>query len=81
MFMYDETPMHSPLEDNWGLNRAQWWKLKLCWAPKKCFLSGKSLWGKYAYCGENWITGPDDPVVEKYWIAKDEFIIWQLKKG
>lgn len=81
MIYYDRSVTQSPLEEDWGLQRAQWWELKLCWTPKKCFLSGQQLWGKYAYYGERWITGPGEPVVQKYWIAKDEFIIWQLKKG
>jgi hypothetical protein len=70
----------SPPSQDWGLKRVNNWKLKMCWAPKKCFISGKQLWGKYAYYGENWITGPGDPVVQKYWVSKEEFIIWQLKK-
>ena len=81
MFLYDESVTESPHEDSWGLNRAAGWRLRLCWAPQKCFLSKQPLWGKYAYYGERWITGPGEPVVVKYWIAKDEFIIWQLKKG
>jgi hypothetical protein len=69
----------SPPSEDWGLNRARHWKLKLCVAPHRCFLSGKMLWGKQAYYGENWITGPGDPVVQKYWIEKHEFLIWNLK--
>lgn len=69
-----------PLSEDWGLRRTTGWTLKMCWAPKKCYLTDKPLWGKRAYYGEHWITGPSDPVVEKYWIAKDEFIIWQLTK-
>lgn len=69
----------APPSEDWGLRRAANWKLKMCWAPKKCYLTGKQLWGKYAYYGENWITGPGDPVVDEYWIEKQEFIIWNLK--
>ena len=65
----------SPPSQDWGLKRACGWKLKLCWTPKKCFLSGKDLWGKRAYHGENWITGPGDPVINHYWIEKNEFLI------
>jgi len=42
------------------------------------------LWGKQAYYGEyygGYVTYPDmDPDMEHYWIERNEFIIWQLKK-
>jgi hypothetical protein len=63
--MYGDA-QQAPLSEDWGLNRTRGWKLKLCWIPKKCFLSEKPLWGKIAYYGENWITGPGDPIVQKY---------------
>lgn len=78
--MSDEV-QQSPLEDDWGLNKAQNWKLKLCWTrPRDCFLTGKPLWGKLAYHGVRVITGPGEPVYEDYWIDRNEFIIWNLKK-
>lgn len=77
-YMSDEV-QQSPGED-WGLNRAQYWKLKFCWMPKQCYLSKKSLWGKLAYHGENWITGPGEPVIEHFWIERNEFLVWQLTK-
>jgi hypothetical protein len=76
----DTTPMQSPPSEDWGLRRARWWKLKFCWLPKKCFLTGKPLWGKFAYHGERWITGPGEPVVDHYWVEKNEFVLWQLTK-
>ena len=76
--MSDEVQASPPSED-WGLNRAKWWELKVCWLPKKCFLSGKNLWGKRAYHGENWVTGPGEPIVHHYWIEKNAFMIWNLK--
>ena len=69
----------SPPEDDWGLQKAKGWKLKLCWLPKKCFLSGKPLWGKRAYNATRIITGPGEPIIEQYWVAKDEFIFWRIK--
>lgn len=77
--LFDGNVQQSPPSDDWGLNRAKWWELKLCWLPKRCFLTGKLLWGKYAYHGENWITGPGEPVVNHYWIERNEFMIWNLK--
>jgi hypothetical protein len=72
-----------PLECNdptWGLSRVTAWDLELCWRPQTCFLSGQQLWGRRAYHGERWITGPGEPVVVHHWIEKNEFIMWQLKK-
>lgn len=71
----------SPPSEDWGLKRAQGWKLKLCWTPKKCFLSEKALWGKKAYHAQRVITGPGDPVIEDYWLEKFEFMKWQLTKA
>ena len=76
--MSDEVQQSPPSED-YGLSRARDWKLKLCWTPKKCFLSQKPLWGKRAYQGTRIITGPGEPVIEHYWIEKNEFMIWNLK--
>lgn len=76
---YNPEVTQSPPSEDWGLNRAQGWRLKLCWAPKKCFLTGQQLWGKYAYYGERIILGPGDPVIDEFWIKRDEFIIWRLK--
>jgi hypothetical protein len=65
--------------DSWNLKRAAGWKLKFCWFPKKCALSKKRLWGKFAYTGATMFTGPGEPIIETYWIEKKEFIIWSLK--
>ncbi len=75
----DDNVTQPPPSEDWGLCRAQYWKLKLCWLPKKCFITGKTLWGEFAYHGERWITGPGEPIVEHYWIEKTEFLIWNLK--
>ncbi len=75
----DSFVQQSPPSEDWGLRRATGWKIKMCWAPKKCFLTGKQLWGKQAYYGENWITGPGDPHVNEYWIDKNTFILWKIK--
>ncbi len=68
-----------PMED-WGLNRIKWWELKFCWFPKKCFLSGKKLWGKRAYKGLLYIHGPGEPVIDVYWIDKKEYLFWKIKR-
>ena len=69
----------SPPSEDWGLSRARGWKLKLCWLPKRCFLSNERLWGKKAYHAQRIITGPGEPVIEDYWIEKSKFLIWSLK--
>jgi hypothetical protein len=66
--------------DSWNLKRASGWQLKFCWLPKKCQISKKNLWGRFAYQGYNVFTGPGDPIVEYYWIDKNEFLIWSLKR-
>jgi hypothetical protein len=68
-----------PRGQDWGLNRAKLWELKICWRPQTCFLTGKQLWGKTAYKGTRWIHGPGEPVEEYYWVEKNEFIVWNLK--
>ena len=77
--MSDEVTQSPPHED-WGLNRVSEWKLAMCWIPKKCYLTGKQLWGKRSYYGERWIAGPGTPVVDHFWIDRDEFIVWKLKQ-
>ena len=72
-------PMQAPPSEDYGLKRVKYWDLKLCLLPKKCFLSGKNIWGKRAYYGERYIHGPGEPVVDTYWIEKNEFLIWNLK--
>lgn len=77
--MLDQSVTQSPLGDDWGLNRVKVWDYQLCWSPAKCFLTGRSLWGRFAYRGVRYIHGPGDPVEDVYWIEKTEFLIWRLK--
>lgn len=75
----DDLVQGSPPSEDWGLKRARHWELKLCFVPKYCYLTNKPLWGKRAYRGERWITGPGEPIVNYYWIEKDAFLIWNLR--
>ena len=59
-----------PPSQNWGLQRASNWQLRFCWLPKRCYLTGKKLWCCRAYRGENWVTGPGEPLMLLYWIEK-----------
>jgi hypothetical protein len=76
---FDSEVQASPPSEDYGLSRARHWEYKLCWLPKRCFLTDKPLWGKRAYHGERWITGPGEPIVEHYWINKHEYLLWRIK--
>lgn len=65
--------------DVWELNRVGQWKLMFSWIPRKCYLSNKQLFAKFAYKGTRIITGPGLPEIEHYWLDKTEFLIWNLK--
>ena len=65
---------------NRSMRRAVDWRLRFCLFPKYCYLTGERIWFKRAYYGENWITGPGEPVVEQLWVERNEFLLWQLTK-
>jgi len=67
--------LFNTMQISWRLLGVTKWKLRLCWRPQTCSLTGKKLWGKQAYYGEY-----GKPSVEPYWVDSDEFILWQLKK-
>lgn len=71
---------HVVYKRDWYLKRISDWKLKFCFLPHRCALSKKRLWLTRAYKGIQVITGPGDPVIDVYWVDKEEFILWQLKK-
>jgi len=47
--------------------------------PKKCHITGKTLWLKNVYKQTAMYTGPGDPVFEYRYYNKDEFIKAKLK--
>ena len=59
-------------------NRAKW-SMSFCWIPRRCTLSNKLQWLKYAYKGTAMWTGPGEPVYEHRWHNKQEHLIWKLK--
>lgn len=79
MPMDDMTVQGSPPSQDWGLRRVIQWDLKLCVLPRQCYISGKDLWGRRAYKGTRWISGPGDPVEDVYWIERNEFLMWNLR--
>lgn len=76
---YDMSVSQSPRSEDWGLNKVGNWALKRCWIPRECFLTGQRLWGVNAYHGTRMITGPGEPIIDHYWVERDEFIMWKLK--
>jgi len=71
---------------NWSMqglrmiHRVVNWKLRFCLFPKYCYLTGDRIWLEHAYYGENWIIGPGEPIVEKLWVKRHEFLLWQLTR-
>ncbi len=56
------------------------WDIKFSFWPRKCFISGRRIWLKYSYRGIAVWTGPGDPVVEKRWVSKEEFLFMVLRR-
>lgn len=52
---------------------------KFVWFPKRCHISNKKLWLKYAYVQTALWTGPGDEIFENRWYDKNEFLIARLK--
>ena len=57
------------------------WRLKFALLPKKCDLTGKTIWFKIAYKGTAVWTGPGAPIQEDKWHGKLEHLVWQIKRG
>jgi hypothetical protein len=63
---------------NMHLKQAHWKLSRPLW-PRRDTLTNKWLWVKPAYLGTRIITGPGEPVIEYYWMSRDDFLIWNLK--
>jgi len=55
------------------------WQYKFAIFPKRCNISKKTIWFKYAYKGTRMITGPGEPIFEYRWLTKEEFVVARLK--
>lgn len=64
-------------EDRVFLARAQW-RLKISIWPRRCEVSGRSIWLRHAYRGVATWTGPGDPVHEVKWISVEEFLFGKI---
>lgn len=47
--------------------------------PKRCNISNKFLWLKYAYVHTFMYTGPGEPIIENLYFDKNEFLIARLQ--
>lgn len=54
-------------------------ELKFALTPKKCYITGKTLWLKNAYKQTAMYTGPGDPLFEYRWYDKTEFLLARIK--
>jgi hypothetical protein len=61
------------------IKRVQDWQLKFAVVPHRCAVSGQRIWLELAYRGTRIVTGPGTPIVEHFWINRNEFVIWRLK--
>ena len=57
------------------------WEEKFLFFPRFCVRRNKLMWLKKAYRGTRIITGPGSPVVQTYWMNKEDYIWWQLKRN
>lgn len=55
-------------------------QLKISLWPRRCHLSGKSIWLKKSYRLTAMWTGPGDPIFEHRWHDVKEHLFWELKK-
>lgn len=63
----------------YALSKTSNWELKFALVPHRCCKSQRLMWLTYAYKGTRIITGPGTPVIETFWMNKEDFIIWRLK--
>ena len=67
------------------MNHATWLEhavieLKLCLWPRRCDVSNKVLWLRFAYRTRRYFRSGDiDFITEDRWYNKDEFLILKLK--
>jgi hypothetical protein len=56
-------------------------KSQTSWLPRKCYLSGKSIWFKKCVVVTSAILGPGLPVIENYWCDSKEFLLHEMKRN
>jgi hypothetical protein len=73
-----DNTMYANHNDEYFFQRAVWY-LKFTWFPRRCALTHRLLWFRRAYQGTAMWTGPGDPIFERKWIAKEEFLFAKFK--
>lgn len=59
--------------------RKAYWKKRFIWKrPRRCDITGKLLWFRYAYEGVAMWTGPGNPVFEFRYHDVNEHLIWKI---
>jgi len=54
-------------------------ELKFTFVPRRCHVTGRTLWFERAYRQTAMITGPGEPVFEYRWYDKMEFLVERIK--
>jgi hypothetical protein len=65
---------------DWFYRRCVGWELKFLLWPRKCYLSGRTMWLEFAYRGTSVLTGPGDSIIDYRWHDKAEHLIFKLKQ-
>ena len=64
--------------DQQFLSRAQT-KLTRSLVPRRCYVSGRWIWLRLAYCADYIISGPGDPAIWTRWYSREEMLVLKLK--
>jgi hypothetical protein len=71
--------MPIPGMDNSSFYYKAGWEYKFSLWPRRCLISNKVIWLKYAYKGTAMWTGPGTPAYQYQWHDATEHLIWKLK--
>lgn len=55
------------------------WTHKFCWLPRRCALSNKRIWLKFAYHGTRVIIANETADFVYFWHDSVEHFIWKLR--
>ena len=57
------------------------YKYRRCWWPRRCYITGRQLWLKWAIHGYALWTGPGPAVIEDRWFDRDQALLMFMKRG
>ena len=67
--------------DTWMfVNRRIGKQEKVSLLPRRCYLSGKSLWFRKSIKVTGMVTGPGEPVFQSFWCDPNEFLIFEITR-